>query len=125
MTNKQEALIALKKLRPMTGNDTPNEYWFEIAAVISTHMDTIRAALTEAQSMETVRAATNNCAPCAEVPKVDVEKLAEEISLAICKEDEVDPDSYDEWWAPNRQLNNPERALCILTTHYDLVKKEG
>jgi len=60
MTNKQEALIALKKLRPMTGNDTPNEYWFEIAAVISTHMDTIRAALTEA-------------------PKVDVERLKREV----------------------------------------------
>lgn len=54
MTNKetQEALDALKELRPMISSDTPDKYWFEISMVISKHMDTIRTALTEAPKVD-------------------------------------------------------------------------
>lgn len=101
MTNeKQDALRALDHIKER----------LDLEGVLSDEaiieIETIRAALTEAPKVD-----------------VDLEKLAEEISLVMCKEDEVDPDSHDLWWAPNRRLNNPERALRILTTHYDLVKK--
>lgn len=53
-------------------------------------------------------------APTPAPTEIDLEKLAKEIALQICKDDECDPDSYDEWYTSNKNLRNPIDALKIL-----------